>query len=230
MNLKIHEVIIREVDELVTAAERLARDASQADHYLGPDRVAELSSIAVRGGQLVQRIYPAGSYYERHYHEVLSSGDFGAMHSNRCRHVSQLAGILKGIQHDLRSGMLDDVRQLLRAEIFVDFIEMAEHLLKEGYKDAAAVIIGAILEDSLRKIAIQHGISIVGSNGKPMTIDPLNTAIVKQSVYTPLVQKQVTSWASLRNHAAHGDFGKYTEDQVQDMLHFVQKFCAEYLK
>ena len=45
-----------------------------------------------------------------------------------------------------------------------------------------------------------------------------------------LVQKQITTWANLRNDAAHGHFAKYDQDQVKQMLLFVQKFCADYLR
>jgi hypothetical protein len=63
-----------------------------------------------------------------------------------------------------------------------------------------------------------------------MTIDPLNIAVAKAGVYGPLVQKQITSWANLRNDAAHGQFSKYDADHVQQMLLFVQKFCADYMR
>lgn len=226
----MHELISSEIDDLVRIAERLSRDAAQAHSHLGPERVEELSSIAARGGQLIRRLYGDDSYYEQRLHDVLSTPDFGAMHSDYCRHVSQLAGILKGIQHEVKSGLLNNFRQLLRAEIFVDFIEMAEHLLDEGYKDASAVLLGAVLEDSLRKIAGSHSVPTVGPNGKPLTMDPLNVSIAKATVYGPLVQKQITSWANLRNDAAHGHFSKYDAAQVRQMLAFVQKFCADYLK
>jgi hypothetical protein len=226
----MHEVLVREIDDLVAVAERLSRDASRAPTFLGPDRVEELSSVTARCGQIIQRIYGDGSHYEQRLRDVLATRNFADMHANYCRHVSQLAGLLKGVQHDLKSGVLDNVRQLLRAEIFVDFLEMAEHLLDEGYKDASAVLLGAVLEDSLRKIAVTHGVSIVGGQGKPLTMDPLNVSIAKAAVYGPLVQKQVTSWANLRNDAAHGHFAKYDAAQVKQFLDLVQKFCADYLR
>ncbi|WP_437503219.1 hypothetical protein [Sorangium sp. So ce1099] len=152
------------------------------------------------------------------------------MHSNCFQHVSELTGILKGVQHEVKSGMLSDFRQMLRAEIFTDFMEMAEHLLEQGYKDAAAVLLGAVLEDSLRNIADSHGVPTTAPNGKQLTIDPLNIALAKADVYNALVQKQVTTWANLRNDAAHGRSEGYDIEQVQQMLLFLQKFCADFLK
>lgn len=164
------------------------------------------------------------------FQAAIKSPSFTTMHSNYYAHVSNVVGLFKGIKHDIDYGMLSNFRSVVQAEIFVDFLEMAEHLLGEGYKDAAAVLLGAVLEDSLRKIADANSVSTVGSKDQPLTIDPLNVAVAKKGVYGPLVQKQVTSWASLRNDAAHGHFGNYDMAQVKQMLLFVQKFCADYLK
>ena len=71
---------------------------------------------------------------------------------------------------------------------------------------------------------------MINGKGKPLTIDPLNSELVKADVYNKLVQKQITSWADLRNNAAHGHFEKYNQTQVEMMLLFVQSFCAEHIK
>ena len=186
--------------------------------------------MTARGGELITRLYGKGSQYYEMYKAATKTAHFTTMHSNHYEHVSNLVGLFKGIKHDIDTGMLSNMKSLLQAEIFADFLDMAEHLLVEGYKDAAAVILGAVLEDSLRKIAYAHGISTIGSKGQPLTIDPLNVAVCKSGVYGPLVQKQVTSWANLRNDAAHGHFADYDPAQVKQMLLFVQKFCADYLK
>jgi hypothetical protein len=219
-----------EVDDLVNAAEQLSRAAASAGSQLGPEWIEMLSSIAARGGQMIRRLYGAGSQYDQNFQRVLATSSFTFIHSNHFGHVSEITGILKGVQHDLKSGMLFDLRLLLQAEIFADFLEMAEHLLDNAYKDAAAVLLGAVLEDSLRKLAKASGLGTIAASGKALTIDPLNAAIAKAGVYGPLIQKQITSWANLRNDAAHGDFSKYDAEQVRLMLLFVQKFCGDHLK
>ncbi len=222
--------LITEVEALVQTADKLSLDAASSAYNLGPERIQELSSVAVRGGQVIQKLYGATSQYAQSWKEVLGTTAFTSMHKTYCDHISQVAGILKGIQHDLKTGMLADFKRLLQGEIFADFLEMAEHLLEGGYKDAAAVLLGAVLEDSLRKVATVADVSVVGPNGKPLTIDPLNVAVAKAGSYGGLVQKQITTWANLRNDAAHGHFAKYDADQVRQMLLFVQKFCADYLQ
>ena len=125
--------------------------------------------------------------------------------------------------------MLGSIKGLLQADLFADFLEIGEHLLEEGYKDAAAVTIGAVLEDGLRKLCSKHGIETIKPNGSFMTIDPLNAELAKKNVYSKLVQKQVTSWAHIRNKAAHGEYEEYNKEQVQMMLLFVQGFAGQHL-
>ena len=224
------KLIIQEIEDLVRTGEKLAADASVSGSGLGHERVQELMSITARGGQLIARLYGSDSHYFQMFTSVTQVPDFNMMHSNYYRHVSDVVGILKGIEHDIKSGLLANFRSLIQAEIFADFLDMAEHLHRENYKDASAVLLGAVLEDSLRKIADTNGVDTLNSKGKPLTIDPLNAALAKKDVYNALVQKQITSWANLRNDAAHGHFDKYDSDQVQQMLLFVQKFCADFLK
>ena len=228
--ITMNPIITKEVQTLIEIAEKLSADASVASSNLPHQRVQELLGVVVRGGQLITKLYGADSHYFATFQAVIHIPAFNSMHSNHYRHVSDVTGILKAVASDLESGMLSNFKSLAQAEVFADFLDMGEHLLNEGYKDASAVILGAVLEDSLRKIAEANNISVVGPKGKPMTLDPLNAAVTKQGVYGPLVQKQITSWANLRNDAAHGHFDKYDESQVKHMLLFVQKFCADYLK
>ncbi len=89
---------------------------------------------------------------------------------------------MQSIKHEIEGGWLTGVRNLITADISSDFIEMAEHLLKEGYEDAAAVITGSVLEDSLRKLALSQGLPITNEKGKPLTIEPINVELAKKEV------------------------------------------------
>ena len=225
----MNPIITKEIKLLIGIAEKLSTDASTAGNNLPHERVQELQGVVARGGQLITKLYGSNSHYFAMFKTAINVSQFNSMHSNHFRHVSDVAGMLKAVDSDIESGMLSNFKNLAQAEVFADFLDMAEHLLNVGYKDASAVIIGAVLEDSLRKIAEASGISVTNQNGKAFTIDPLNIEVSKQGIYGPLVQKQVTSWANLRNDAAHGHFNKYDESQVKHMLLFVQKFCADYL-
>ena len=81
--------------------------------------------------------------YSTNFKEVLDVCDFSYVNDGEERGIAIISGIINGLYNDYSIGILANVRNLLRGEIFVDFLEMGEHLLNKGYKDAAAVIIGA---------------------------------------------------------------------------------------
>lgn len=138
-------------------------------------------------------------------------------------------GILISIKNEIEGGWLTTVRGLVSAEIFSDFLEMAEHLLSNDYKDAAAVIIGSTLEEHLRQLCINNSIETTVKTGDAdvaKKADLLNSDLAKAGVYNKLDQKNVTAWLDLRNKAAHGQYDQYNKGQVETMLSGVGEFCA----
>lgn len=136
-------------------------------------------------------------------------------------------GILKAIKNEIDGGWLVTMKGLISAEIFSDFLEMADHLLKEGYKDPASVMIGSVLEEHLRQLCIKNGIPTDDpKNGRPKKADLLNSELGNASIYNKLDQKNVTAWLDLRNKAAHGKYGEYNQQQVEFMLQAVTEFMT----
>ncbi len=138
--------------------------------------------------------------------------------------LAHLAGILTALRAAYIAGYLATVTELIHATVFADFIEMAEHLLSEGYKDPAAVIAGSTLEEHLRGLCVKNGIP-VDHAGKAKKADMLN-AELSAAAYSKLDQKSVTAWLDLRNKAAHGKYGEYTSEQVVLMIQGVRDFMA----
>lgn len=140
-------------------------------------------------------------------------------------------GILLSVNEEIENGWINTLMGLVTAEIFTNFIEMAEHLLEQNYKDAAAVIIGSTLEEQLRNLCIQNSILIVRKNynGKEakLTSDQMNIELVKAGVYNKIVQKEITSWLAIRNSASHGHYSDYEKNQVHQMLAGVIGFISK---
>ena len=226
---KLETAITTEVKSLIETGVRILGRAQKLSSDMEGEELAEFTTWYTRIGQLIRKLYGEDSEHYASYSGALATGSFHRVHSNWNAHVSQLLGVVKTIEHDLNAGLLFDFRSLVQADVFADFLEMGEYLLNEGYKDAAAVIIGAVLEDSLRKLSERHGLPKTNPAGRPLTIDPLNIALAKKGVYNKLVQKQITTWAHIRNKAAHGEYNEYNSDQVQMMLIFVQDFTEKYL-
>lgn len=133
--------------------------------------------------------------------------------------------ILKAAKEDIEGGYLKRLEDLVAADIFTDFLEMGEYLLEEGYKDPAASLIGAVLEDGLRKIAKNNGITLKSKEN----ISSLNQKVADAKIYNRLVQKQVEVWNEIRDNADHARFSEYNADSVRRMCSDVRRFLGEYL-
>lgn len=156
--------------------------------------------------------------------------DFAERVTNPSRGYAELGvGLLSAARQELAGGWLVTTRGLISAEIFADFLEMAEYLLSENYKDAAAVIAGAALEEHLRQLAVKHGVSatyLKAGSPVPKKADLLNADLATASAYSKLDQKTVTAWLDLRNKAAHGRYAEYDGKQVALMVEGVRQFMA----
>ncbi|MGA2324257.1 MAG: DUF4145 domain-containing protein [Sedimentisphaerales bacterium] len=218
MNININDKIVSEIDELVTVTEKLSRDASQSSGGLGHDRIEELSAITSRGGQLILRLYGKDSQYQANFQNVLKTPQFATMHSGYYMHISQLLGILRGVQHDIKSGMLSDFRQLFQSEIFADFIALAKEVLDDN-KDVAVVLACAALEDSLKRVAIKENLNV---DDKDMSdiINALKTKGVIKGAQVPIVQ----SYVKLRNKAFHAEWDKIDKESVSSVIGFTEQF------
>ena len=103
--------------------------------------------------------------------------------------TQQARGILIAAKEELIGGWFHTTRSLVAAELFSDFLQMAEHLLAEGYKDPAAVMAGGVLEEHLRQLSTKAGVALTYVNQKGDTVfkkaEQLNTELAKVPVQPP---------------------------------------------
>ncbi len=133
-------------------------------------------------------------------------------------------GILKAAKNDYENNQLFDVRRLIEAEVFDDFLEQSTYLFNSGYYQPAAVIAGCVLEDGLRKLCVKNKVS-VSTNPK---LDAMNSELAKAGVFSKLIQKRITVLADLRNKSAHGQWDQFSKDDVKDMIKSIRRIMEEY--
>ena len=95
--------------------------------------------------------------------------------------------------------------------------------MQNGYKNAAAVIAGTVLETAIKEICLNNGIEL---DRKKLT--HLNDELAKAGIYNKLQQKQITALADIRNNAAHGDYDQFTQEHVERMIEDIEKFLLTY--
>ena len=139
-----------------------------------------------------------------------------------------LAGILQALRADYAADRIRTFQELVHSDLFADLLEAAEYLHGEGWKDAAAVMAGGVLEQHLRELCRKHGVDPAQPSGKPKMLDALNADLAKASAYGKIEQKEVTAWAGLRNAAAHGQYGDYDANQVGQMITGIREFIIRH--
>lgn len=160
-----------------------------------------------------------------HYRELMRIAETEDTSTNSY-YFALCFGVVEAAQRDFEAGILFDMCALIAAEILGDFMEQAETLLSAGYHVPAASLVGAVLEDTLRKLCYKNNIQIPAST----KIDSLNAELYKAGVYDKLIQKRITALADIRNSADHGHLEKFTKSDVEDMVKWVRSFSADYLK
>ncbi len=187
--------------------------------HLADDEYARLRTEALN---LVRRACGENS---DHYRELKRLADSPSS-TNNSFYWPPCQGILEAAERDFAADALFDLRALVAAELLGDFVEQAEELLAAGYWHPAASLAGAVLEDTLRKLCVKHGIPIPGQT----KIDRLNADLARAGVYDKLIQKRITALADIRNNADHGHFDKFAREDVEDMVKWIRRFAADYLK
>jgi len=109
-----------------------------------------------------------------------------------------------------------------RVEAASDLMDQAEQLLEDGsiHPAAAAMLIGAALEELLRSMCIAETVMWVGKPGIASYADALRA----QDLISKQDHKDITSWGGQRNNAAHGNFDLVQKPRVRLMADGVNLF------
>ena len=178
-----------------------------------PEGVIAYLEVRVSALNLFARTAGENSIY---YRELLDR------HSNDRIFPEVLEAVLRAAMTDYREGFMADTKILVSAEVFADFLVQAEVLLEHDYKDAAAVIIRAVLEDGLRRVCLSKGIAVKERAG----VDDLAQALTKQNSLTAIQKKEIDAKREIGNAAAHGRFSEFTKQDVIAFHEFVQRLLA----
>ena len=140
-----------------------------------------------------------------------------------------LQNLLYAFTDSVKSGIHRGVSPQRQAEIDVvsDFLEMALTLLdaKDVHPAAPAVLIGASLEEFLRNWIESEGLPL--GHRKP-SLESYSQTLREEGFLPKQDGKDITSWAGIRNAAAHGEWDEVGgKDRVRLMLEGVNLFMRK---
>jgi hypothetical protein len=210
------ERTLARLDSLVSEYAALVRDDAKATFEGVPS--ATLIAFVTKCQAAIDSVTRPGDAYRRQAKTIIDQGPYPDVHAR------EVIGAVTALKSEIENGYLNSFSFLIQSEMFSDYLEMARHLVNEGYKDAAAVISGSSLEVHLRNLCEAHGIETSDSNGRPKKADTLNADLAREGIYEKGDQKNVTAWLDLRNLAAHGHYGSYGPDRVSLLIDNVANF------
>ena len=143
---------------------------------------------------------------------------------NRQERFDGVKRILRGYVRYLEKGLSSTLspERKVQIETVSDYLGQADDLLSNSnfHSAAATVLIGASLEEFLRGWCDAENLTCQQS-----TIDGYAKSLREQDLISKQDMKEITSWAGMRNDAAHGHWDKVNDKKrIKIMLESVNLF------
>jgi hypothetical protein len=180
--------------------------------------------------ETLERFSPYGrNFYSNAAFQIINKCDVNSVDS-LVHNIPALIALLTSLKTAYEKNLLTQLRELYHADIFNDFLEMGEYFLNEHYKDAAAMMIGGVLEEHLRKLSQKYNIFVKKEEKDNLTkkAATLNDELKRAGILKNGDHKSVTAWLAIRNSAAHAKYTEFDEAQVKLMLLGVRDFLSRH--
>lgn len=166
---------------------------------------------------LLRAIFPDDHAYVVGFAEAMEYPYYDSVKIERGR------GVLVAAHQDYLNGYLWTLRELVHADVFDDFLEMAVHLSETGYRTQAVVTAGSTLEEHLRQLCGKHSVTV--HRKAAMTNDELH----KAQVYSRPEWRQVQTWLDLRNDSGGHTTTTATEpERIREMIDGIRSFMVRH--
>ena len=134
--------------------------------------------------------------------------------------ANQLVWLFDSAKDDFDRGYVAaDLRGAISGEVLGDFIQLAKRALEDGYKDVAAVLAAAALEDALKRYAESSDLDV---EGKEMS--QVINAIKSKGLLAGNQNKVLRAMPKIRNDAMHADWENVSDASVNSMIGFTETF------
>lgn len=235
------ERVQRRFNELTTMADQVAASKKTTRHQPEPSRNNITGHIIQHSSYLsheldldlfIQWQTSVLSLLERVFGTSSSTfqqfeGRVKASYNTTHAKFDALRAVFLSAKNDFEGGYLFDVANLIHASVFSSELDQAAYFLLEGYRVAAAVIGGSVLEATVRRLCESHDAIEVKDKA---TLSWYNDELKRVELYNLIVYRQVQAWADIRNAAAHGHPEKFDDAQVRNMIDGIRDFVAKYVR
>lgn len=202
----MYEGVIRRFEELIDESKALLPATSGAE-WAAKYLKWELSCL-----NLLEKTFGKENQY---YRQLMSHRRLG----NPKVKIPYGIACMESAKEEVEKGLLYKIEHLISADFFDSILEHAEYLLSKGHKDPAAILGRVVIEKTLKHIAERENIVLLDK----AKLSKVNEILWKKQVYNKIIWRLIQGYIDLGNFAAHGNFDKYNDNEVEDMLGWVRK-------
>ena len=188
-----------------------------------PDKTSNYKGVLAQALEFLHRYAgPKSSFF------TMAQGCGGSPGFAKESLISVLESFIRYIESGLAEGISPERKAQL--DVVSDFLSQAQLLLesKSVHPAAPAVLIGATLEEFLRAWIENEGLTL--KNNTP-SIDAYCKTLRESDLIDKQDIKDITAWAGIRNHAAHGEWDIVSDRQrICLMLEGVNLFIRKNTK
>jgi hypothetical protein len=204
------------------------------NHRPADGGIAGIAEMSAMLKACIERWAPPGSSYRR-MADAVSPLDLQTAQGNLRADV-RLRGVLVTMERDYRAGLSRTLDERVHAAILDDLIGQADRHLDAGQFAAAAIVIGAALEQHLRQLAarLEVAFEIPDARGvlRAKPAQRLNDDLRLTAAYPEAEWQQVQRWLQARERAASGklasDDAETLEPQLRQMALSVRDFIRRH--
>ena len=194
--------------------------------------IAGIAEMAAMLKACIERWAPPGSSYRR-MADAVNPLEMRSIDGNLRADV-RLRGVLVTMERDYRAGLSRTLDERVHAAILEDLIGQADRHLDAGEHAAAAIVIGAALEQHLRQLAgrLDVAFEIPDARGvlhaKPA--QRLNDDLRLPPAYQQAEWQQIQGWLQMRARAAQGELTNdpALEPELRRMAGGVREFIRRH--
>lgn len=206
-----------EVDKVLEQTRALKNQV----HNLGDHDGAKLKGLKARAEDFLNTFGGKNNTFVKQIQSVSGSAT--------SYQIDVLGEVLDAFSAHLEDGLVAGISPRRQAELDVvsDLLEQANILLSNAkvHPAAPAVLVGATLEEFLRTWIEEDGLTL--GNKRP-GIDAYAKVLREADLVNKQDVKDITAWAGIRNHAAHGDWDEVADrSRIKLMLEGVNFFIRQ---
>lgn len=216
----MQEQVLHRIEELIEQGRMIANSYGKNDYWA--DNITQAQAWMTSAANAVIQIAPPGSFFQAEIdrlttHDELKSGISIII-------LQKVHGVLQSILVEANNGLLAKLEHQVFATAFDDFLDHAEEFHRSGKLKESAVLVSAVLEDTLKRIAIKNNVTVTG-----LSLDPLIDELAKLGVFNLVKAKRMKSCAGIRNAALHAEWEKLDLKDVGMAINLVRELLDGYL-